>query len=124
MSVREVRDWDLGLLLELLLLVVVLLLVSLPLLVVATEGLRGQTRGAVDRGKGTRRAKIVSVPVDVLIQIPGPHAPWAHRHWVEEIHYKQKHRHTKTKGNMCTRVLYPLSVLFPNILSFGYTCTR
>ena len=46
---REVRDWDLGLVVVLpLVMVVVLLVVVLLLLFVATEGLRGQTRGAVD----------------------------------------------------------------------------
>ena len=112
-SLREEREWDLGLLPVLLLpmVVVLRLLVLLLLLLVAMEGLRGQTRGAVDLGDGAPLlARIVVVHVEVLLQVLGPRAPWARRHLLQELHYRQKQK-TKTRGNMCTRTLYPLTKL-------------
>ena len=104
--------------------VVLRLLVLLLLPLVATEGLRGQARGAVDSRDGAPMlARIVVIDVQVLLHVLGPRAPWARRHLLQELHYRQKQK-TKTRGNACTRTLYPLTKLLSNVLSAGYKCTR
>ena len=88
--------WDQGLLLVLMLVMVVLLRLLVPLLLalVATEGLRGQTRGAVDGGLGAPMLLVV-IDVEVLLQVLGPHAPWAHCHLLQELHCRQKKNKNK-----------------------------
>ena len=98
------------------------LLVLLLLALVATEGLRGQTRGAVDGGLGAAMLLVV-IHVEGLLQVLGPHAAWAHCHLLQELHCRQKKK-TKTRGNTCTRILYPLTKLLPDVLCAGYKCTR
>ena len=89
------------------LVVVVLLrlLVLLLLPLVATEGLRGQTGGAVDRGLGAPMLFVV-IDVEVLILVLRPHAPWAHCHLLQELHCRQKNKR-KQEGTRvpahCTR---------------------
>ena len=68
-------------------------------------------------------ATIVVVDVDVLLQVLGPRAPWARRHLLQDFHYRLKQK-TKTRGNMCTRTLYPLTKLVSSVLNTGYMCTR
>ena len=48
-------------------------------------------------------ARIVVIDVEVLLQVLGPHALWARRHLLQELHYRQK-QETKTRGNTC---MYP-----------------